>query len=60
MSVSAIGQRLLGIPPLSSQRSLGEDDRARRKRISRRLLRLGIALLIIVLLLGVMWVEPVT
>jgi hypothetical protein len=59
MSVSAIGQRLLGVPHLSSQRSLGEDDRARRRRISRRLLRLGIALLIIVLLLGVMWVEPV-
>jgi hypothetical protein len=59
MSVSAIGQRLLGVPHLSSQRFLGEDDRARRRRISRRLLRLGIALLIIVLLLGVMWVEPV-
>ena len=59
MSVSTIGQRLLGVPHLSSQRSLGEDDRARRKRLPRRLLRLGIALLIIVLLLGVMWVKPV-
>jgi hypothetical protein len=59
MSVSAIGQRLLGVPHLSSQRSLGENDHARRRRISRRLLRLGIALLIIVLLLGVMWVAPV-
>jgi hypothetical protein len=62
MSVSAIGQHVLRAPNLSSKRSLGENEHARRRPLSRRLrllLKLAIGLLIIVLLLGVVWVEPV-
>lgn len=60
MGVSAITQRVLRAPGLFGQRSLRENDRARKKLVPRRLLlRLGIRLLIILWLLGVLWVEPV-
>ena len=62
MSVSAIDQYLLGIPHRPRKQSLEVRDGVRRRQVSRRLrlvLRLGIGLLIVVLLLGVLWVEPV-
>jgi hypothetical protein len=62
MSVSAIGQHLLGIPDLPRKQSLEAGDRVHKRRVSRRpclVLRLGIGLFIIVLLLGILWVEPV-
>ena len=62
MSVSAIDQHLLGIPHRPRKRSLEARDHARRRQVSRRprlVLKLGIGLLIVVLLLGILWVEPV-
>jgi hypothetical protein len=62
MGVSAIGQRGLRMPRLMIGRALKESDPARRRRMSRRTglpLRFGVRLAIIVLLLGVVWVEPV-
>jgi hypothetical protein len=62
MGVSAIGQRWLRMPRLMIGRALKESDPARRRRMSRRTglpLRFGVRLAIIVLLLGVVWVEPV-
>jgi hypothetical protein len=62
MSVSAIDQHLLGIPYPPRKQSLEARDDARRRQVSRRprlVLRLGIGLLIVVLLLGMLWVEPV-
>jgi hypothetical protein len=62
MGVSAIGQRGLRMPRLMIGRSLEASDPARRRRMSRRtrlLLRFGVRLAIVVLLLGVVWVEPV-
>jgi hypothetical protein len=62
MGVSAIGQRSLRIPGLGIGQSLKASNPARRRRMSRRthlLLRFGIRLAIIVLLLGVVWVDPV-
>jgi hypothetical protein len=62
MSVSAIRRHLLGIPDLPRKQSLEAGDRARKRRLSRRprlVLKLGIGLLIVVLLLGILWVEPV-
>jgi hypothetical protein len=62
MSVSAIDQHLLGIPHRPRKKSLEARGGARRRQVSRRLrlvLKLGIGLLIVVLLLVVLWVEPV-
>ena len=62
MGVSAIGQRSLRMPGLGIGQPLKASNPARRRRMSRRtrlLLRFGIGLAIVVLLLGVMWVEPV-
>jgi len=62
MSVSAIDQYLLGIPHQPRKQSLEVRDGARGRQVSRRLrlvLKLGIGLFIVVLLLGILWVEPV-
>lgn len=62
MGVSTM-RRVLGVPPLAAGPSLGANERARRRRIPRRarlLLKLGVGLLIVLLLLCVLWVEPVT
>lgn len=62
MGVSAIGQRWLRMPRPMIGRLLKASDPARRRRMSRRTrlpLRFGIRLAIVVLLLGVVWVEPV-
>jgi hypothetical protein len=63
MSTFVIGQRLLKMPGLHTEKSLGEDERARKRRMSRRLrglLKVGIELLIVVWLLGVVWIVPVS
>ena len=62
MGVSTMRRRLR-MPPLDAGFSLGADDRAHRRRVPRHvrlLLRLGIGMLIVLLLLCVLWVEPVT
>ncbi len=62
MSVSAIDRFLLGIPYRLRKQPLETGDGARRRQVSRRfrlVLKLGIGLLIGVLLLGILWVEPV-
>ena len=62
MGVSVIGRRSLRIPELGIGQSLRAGDPARRRRMARRLrllLRFGVRLVIVVLLLGVAWVEPV-
>jgi hypothetical protein len=62
MSVSAIDRFLLGIPYRLRKQPLETRDGARRRQVSRRfrlVLKLGIGLLIGVLLLGILWVEPV-
>lgn len=62
MGVSAVGQRSLRIPGLGIGQSLKAGDPARRRRMTRRLrllLRFGVRLVIVALLLGVAWVEPV-
>jgi len=62
MGVSAIGQRWLRMRRPMIGRPLKASNPARRRRMSRRtrlLLRFGVRLAIVVLLLGVVWVEPV-
>jgi len=62
MGISAISQRLLRIPTLTGTPSQEVGDRARRRRVPPRLrllLKLGIGALIVVLLLMMVWVEPV-
>ena len=62
MGVSTMRRRLR-MPLLVTGSSLGANDRARRRRVPRHvhlLLKLGIGMLIVLLLLCVLWVEPVT
>ena len=62
MGVSAIGQRSLPIPGSAIGQLLKASDPARRRRMTRwlrLLLRFGAGLVIVALLLGVVWVEPV-
>jgi hypothetical protein len=61
MSTMVIDQRLFGIPRPLGERSVEVDDRIVQKglKIRRRLLKFGIGLLVVVLLLTVVWVEPV-
>jgi hypothetical protein len=62
MSVSAIDRFLLGTPYRLRKQPLETREGARRRQVARLfrlVLKLGIGLLIVVLLLGVLWVEPV-
>lgn len=61
MSTMVIDRRLWGIPRPLGERSVEVDDRIVQKglRIRRRWLKFGIGLLVVVLLLTVVWVEPV-
>jgi type II secretory pathway component PulM len=61
MSAIVIDQRLVGIPRPFSKQPAEADERLVQKGLTprRRLMKLGIGVLIVALLLAVVWVKPV-